>query len=341
MKSKMKFRINFLIILASLFTNSNMAFSQNNAKSLYKTTVKSIVKINTYDDNGPLKIGSGFFIDSNLIVTNYHVIEGAKTVSFELSDLDGNFAIDGYVAIDKINDLVILKTNKIKRPYLKFYNKNIEIGEKIYVIGNPKGFEFTLSDGLISQYRNFDGLQLLQLTAPISSGSSGGPILSEFGLVIGVAVAQMVEGQNLNFAIPNYQVKSLNNIRGDKTIAFSTQNETDNTLAKIEEPNIPNKEDKNKGDKINVCGKNYFLSQEIINYVNNGTVLYSKNDYEGCIRNYDMLLSKYPDYCVGYYNRGLAKMLIGEIDAACADWVQCKNLGLESVQELINKYCKK
>ncbi len=77
-----------------------------------------------------------------------------------------------------------------------------EIGERIYAIGNPKGLSGTFSEGIVSGVRNLQLSQELQITAPISPGSSGGPVLNSRGQVIGVAYASYSEGQNLNFAIP-------------------------------------------------------------------------------------------------------------------------------------------
>src|SRR5262249_16479607 len=85
----------------------------------------------------------------------------------------------------------------------------VEIGDQVFVIGNPLGLEGTLSQGIVSALRKLDQNSLIQITAPISSGSSGGPVLSIDGKVIGVAVATFVRGQNLNFAIPSSYLAKL------------------------------------------------------------------------------------------------------------------------------------
>ena len=85
----------------------------------------------------------------------------------------------------------------------------LEVGEDVYAIGNPQGLEGTFSKGIISSIREFNGHSIIQITAPISPGSSGGPLLNSIGEVIGVAFASFKSGQNLNFAIP---VKYLHNL---------------------------------------------------------------------------------------------------------------------------------
>ena len=84
-----------------------------------------------------------------------------------------------------------------------------QVGETVYAVGNPRGLEGTFSDGIISSIRLLDGDKLIQITAPISRGSSGGPVLNQKGEAIGVSVLSVIDGQNLNFAIPSNYLKSL------------------------------------------------------------------------------------------------------------------------------------
>jgi len=117
--------------------------------------------------------------------------------------VEKKYNVNGYVAIDKINDLVILKVPGLIGSKIALGLGIVpEIGEKIYAVGNPKGLNGTFSEGIVSGIRDIGNNQLLQITAPISPGSSGGPVLNTYGQVVGVAFASFSEGQNLNFAIP-------------------------------------------------------------------------------------------------------------------------------------------
>ncbi len=176
---------------------------------IYEKANSSTVTIRT--DNGSL--GSGFFINPNTIVTNFHVIEGSNNATYFISNSNYEFKIKGYLGVDIENDLIILEVYQTNGSFLKTSKNNIQIGQKVFVIGSPKGLSGSFSEGVISGFRNFYGTDLVQMTAPISSGSSGGPVLNLAGELIGVSVCQIVDGQNLNFAIPIKYVSSLINER--------------------------------------------------------------------------------------------------------------------------------
>jgi hypothetical protein len=208
---------NIIIISLSFALSSiNHLFSQD-ASLIYKNTVNSTVTIET--DNG---LGSGFFVAPNIIATNYHVMEGATNANCYLNNSDTKYKIDGYIGADKSVDLILLKVSTLNKPIIKFASTEVSIGQAIYVIGSPKGFPATISDGIISGKRDFEGYKLLQMTAPISPGSSGGPVLNSNGELIGISVSQLKEGQNINFAIPKSYLEILLNFKKETPMALST-----------------------------------------------------------------------------------------------------------------------
>ena len=146
----------------------------------------------------------------DLIVTNLHVIHGAEKCSAKLFGQETIYEIEGYTAIDPENDLIILKVKDFDKSMsaLNLGNSvSVHIGETIYAVGNPKGYEGTVSNGIVSGIRDAD--KLIQMTVPISQGSSGGPVINSNGEVIGVSVLSRSDGQNLNFAIPSVYVVKL------------------------------------------------------------------------------------------------------------------------------------
>jgi len=187
--------------------------STESLPSLIKRIKPSTVIIFAYDDKGEfLKLGSGFFISQNGdVITNYHVIQGASSAEIKTAD-EKTYPITYIVAGDAQNDIIRLSVNIPSQDvYPLSLSKTIpEVGERIIVYGSPLGLENTVSDGIVSAIRDIpDYGRIIQITAPISPGSSGSPVLNLQGEVIGIATFQMIEGQNLNFAIPSEKITSL------------------------------------------------------------------------------------------------------------------------------------
>jgi S1-C subfamily serine protease len=151
--------------------------------------------------------GSGFIVDQEgVILTNYHVIRNATNATVRLSSGD-IFDRVSVLAVDERRDLAVLKISGFGMPVLELGNSDsVRIGTDIIAIGSPLGLENTVSTGIVSGRRTEPkGFQLLQITAPASTGSSGGPVLLRDGRVVGIAASQFRNGQNLNFAVPiNY-----------------------------------------------------------------------------------------------------------------------------------------
>ena len=193
-------KINLIVcfVLISFFV------AAQSAELVYKNNVNSTVTIET-----EIGQGSGFFVGPNLIATNYHVIEGATEAFCYTNSSAAKYEIDGYVAVDKDVDLVILKLKGLNKPAIKMATSTPTPGQKVYVLGSPKGLEATISEGIVSGLRNWNGRKLIQISAPISHGSSGGPVLNVEGQLIGIAVGTYEDGQNINFAIPQSNLDTL------------------------------------------------------------------------------------------------------------------------------------
>jgi hypothetical protein len=191
-----------IIVKCSLFGQSAVDI----AKNWLPSTVSLVMEDNFKQ---PLSLGSGFIIGDGRVVTNLHVIEGAKYGSVFISGSSTKHKIEGYFSIDKQNDLAILSVPTLTGKPIQLASIDPEVGEKIYAIGNPKGLSGTISEGIVSGIRDLENKKLIQITAPISPGSSGGPVLNNKGEVIGVAVGTLASGQNLNFAIPSFAVNVL------------------------------------------------------------------------------------------------------------------------------------
>lgn len=228
----------YLLVLTILFS-SLFGFGQS-ATEIAKNAIQSTVSIIALDNTfQPLGFGSGFIIGKDLVATNVHVVEGCSSAYAMVNGQQKKFKVEGYLSIDRGNDLVILKVSGLEQSELILSGEELpEIGEKIYAIGNPKGFNGTFSEGIISGIRNFDKNQVLQITAPISPGSSGGPVLNLKSEVIGVAFATYSEGQNINFAIPVKYLSALKNNLGVLTPISTIKKTPNTTKTNTLKPNI-------------------------------------------------------------------------------------------------------
>lgn len=190
------------------------------AKQIARLALPAVVLI-LCGDGAVVAQGSGFFIKSDVVVTNYHVVENAAlrddTVRVEFRDAKGNVqsGTARLAAYDEESDLAVLivptaKESHVKTLSLIGVDEAVEIGETIYALGNPEGLVGTFAPGVVAaQIRSEQKSARLQITAPISHGSSGGPIVNSQGKVVAVTVSTMPDGQNLNFGVPANLVHSL------------------------------------------------------------------------------------------------------------------------------------
>jgi hypothetical protein len=172
--------------------------------------------------------GSGFVISSDgRVATNFHVIRGCSSAIIKFAD--GSFyQVAGVLATDATKDIAILKIAASGKefPFLVMADSDqVQVGEHVVAIGSPLALqgltgsaeistESTVSDGIISGKRDWEGhgISLLQTTAPVSHGSSGGALLNMRGQVLGITTMAIGQGQNLNFAVPAKYVTSMSSM---------------------------------------------------------------------------------------------------------------------------------
>jgi S1-C subfamily serine protease len=177
----------------------------------------SVVLVSTTDASGkPLAFGSGFVVDPGVVVTNLHVLKGASAASVRLIGDADKAAVDGILASDEKVDLALLAAPKLSAAPLRIRDGDVAaIGDEVFVVGNPQDLEGTFSAGIVSGKRVLGNVRMLQITAPISGGSSGGPVLDGEARVVGVASSSLRGGQNLNFAVAAEYVSALLRSRGE------------------------------------------------------------------------------------------------------------------------------
>jgi S1-C subfamily serine protease/Flp pilus assembly protein TadD len=180
---------------------------------LVKRTLPAVVTIMGFNEQGKVSSsGSGFFINGQgHLITNYHVIRSMAHAKVKTRD-GKTYPMSTILAVDKYADLALCQVDiPAGSPNFLTVSREVpEVGERIIVIGSPQLLEQTVSEGIVSAIRTDTHKgQAIQMTAPISGGSSGGPVLNLKGEVVGVSTFFRVGGQNLNFAIPGHRIIAL------------------------------------------------------------------------------------------------------------------------------------
>lgn len=157
------------------------------------------------DGGSDTSYGTGFVAgEGSLVLTNAHVLRGVREP--RVRTLDGALLASVEVLLqDEALDLAVLRVRGLKAQPLPLADGPAPaIGARVVAVGHPRGYEYTVSDGIVSALRSLreGGPQMIQTTAPISPGSSGGPLLDLEGRVVGVCSLTLAEGQNINFALP-------------------------------------------------------------------------------------------------------------------------------------------
>jgi serine protease Do len=201
-----------IVLILILGIWGSPARAQENLPELIKRVLPAVVTVVGFNTRGkPIRIGSGFFVDpQGHLITNLHVIKGVARAEVKLPKGE-IFPLTEMVASDDRADLVKLVVHLPggSSHYLTVSSIRPEVGEHVVVLGSPLGLEHTVTEGMVSAIRTFRNRgEFLQISAPISPGSSGGPVVNMKGQVIGIATFQ-VRGQNINFAVPGYRVLAL------------------------------------------------------------------------------------------------------------------------------------
>lgn len=195
------------------------SFAQQTSLDSIVSRIPAVATLYVYNIKGKvIGQGSGFLVSSNGVgVTNFHVIRDAYSADAKLGDgrLYNVLAIQGY---DPDRDVAIFRLGRKTSagveepqdlPFLSVATDEVQVGDRIATIGSPEGLASSVSDGLVSAIRTDGGQRFFQISAPISAGSSGGPVLNLKGEVVAISAFQFIEGQNLNFAIPADEIATV------------------------------------------------------------------------------------------------------------------------------------
>ena len=206
----------FAAVACAWFALAGLSFplrAELKPDQLYSAVSRSIVALDVENAAGKHFVGTAFLAaGSGLAVTAWHVVHDARRVEARFSD-NQRVTVVGLVDKNEKLDLAMLQLDTGSRPRITLATSTPRIGSRVYLLGSPRGLDFSFSEGLISQIRTLDGVRYYQLSCPISPGDSGGPVLNDRGEAIGVVSWRKADAENVGFAIPCPEVVRLNAAR--------------------------------------------------------------------------------------------------------------------------------
>jgi len=317
-----------LLLAGIVLTNLSVTQADHTLVDLVKKVKPCVVLIETFDkDNKLIGRGSGFFIDNKgRLITNHHVVKGAYSATIKTST-GKEYPVQGIVAKDTEADIVKLVVN-LPDANITFLNLSVNVpseGEDIVVIGNPLGLESTVSTGIVSAVRDIPAFgKIIQITAPISSGSSGSPVINSKGEVIGIATLVVTEGQNLNFAIPSDKILALKETAKTPLLKEYTAATTDaNDAQSLYERGVKELWQENWSAALTYFQKAKETNpQDADTWALIGYCYGSLGRYQDAIESYKQAIRIEPDYAVAHYNLGVTYGSLGRYQDAIESYKQ-------------------
>jgi len=240
-------------------------------QELFQRISPSVFIIEVLDESGSLlATGSGVAVELDQVVTNKHVIDGGVTLRIKHGSRTWPAAV---TYLDPDHDLCRLTAKGLNAPVVPVrLSSALTVGERVYSVGAPEGLELTISEGLISGLREFEDIRLIQTSAAISPGSSGGGLFDSQAQLVGITTFFLKEGQNLNFALPGDWVKDL--VANRVPLKGKTQTSTSDF--------------------------------EVLSYFQLAAQMVDTGEYEKAVRASLELLRMKPDYAEAWNNLGVA-----------------------------------
>lgn len=206
-------KILFTVASSLLVISTTNLFSQETLSGydIFEKAKNAVAIINVYDEKRNLmRIGAGFtYTPDGQIVTTYNLVSGGTYVKIKVNDKE--YVPMAIYKLDRRRDVVVYKIDDDGLPFLSVANSDyVKVGDRVFTIGNPLGFERSLTEGIISAKRDFGaGKVYFQFTGPTTEGMEGSPLLNENGDVIGVISSRSYMDRDLNFAIQINSIKEI------------------------------------------------------------------------------------------------------------------------------------
>ncbi|MBS1492314.1 MAG: tetratricopeptide repeat protein [Bacteroidetes bacterium] len=338
-----------LFPLLIFFVLLSTSYAQNyGAKSIFKKYNDAVVVIYACDSYGkPFAQGSGVVLNSQgLVVTNYHVCDGASIIKIKHEDL----IIEDVTVLggDKDDDIMFLKVPQNNFNYIPAGNSDkLEIGQKVYALGSPLGFENSITEGIVNGIRKisrYSGDNYIQISASISHGSSGGALITAGGKLVGITCGGIEDGQNINFALPINKILAsgiyaANKFEEDETVEKkekkTKKKKKDDSITSTDtekKTKKPRKKKKKDSEEIYSGSSSTGITQNPgssksekpsgtsfkENY-NKGDAAYTRKDFNSALEYFNQCVSIEPDNALGYFCRGLCYAQLKKYESALSD----------------------
>jgi TolA-binding protein len=341
MKSKI------IVILFSLWVVflTEPVKAETDLTELVKVVQPSVATVVAYDvDQNVANIGTGFFVNKNgYLITNYHVLVGK--FGAEIKTADGStYPIKSVVAENQTTDLIKVRVDipPEKVHWIKVSAKMPPVAQRVMVVGSPMGLEHSVSDGIVSSVREIPGVGIFfQMSAPISPGSSGSPVVNMEGKVVGVATFQFLQGQNLNFAISGKSILDLKTNKPGQTLSEWTYSQSN------QKPSLAG-EMCRKGFSFSVNGQDQkalqYFKKAAENDPNSTTAWYGlgycyagSNSHNDAIAAYKQAIRVNPDFATAHFAIGRAYLNQGDKASALDQYKILKKLDIDIANRLFEE----
>ena len=304
-----KFHRSFLFMLPLL--NIGPLHSAIAPEEIAKRWSPSILFIVVQKDDGG-GVGSGFFVDESHAVTSWHVVSGAKSI--RVATKEKNEANAKTVASLPEHDLALIEVEQSlgAGTAMVIRTEPARDLEKVYVCGNPEATSFVWSDGSVgNSLQKTEMGDLIQITAPISPGSSGGPVLDADGKVIGIIKCYLKSGQNLNFAVPVKHIQSLfeEKDKGERYSVILSSSEWVKFKSAAQDGDLVVLR-RTIGYVIEKTGEDVFWHTEV------GVVLFQNKLYDMALEQFKNAVKIDPGYAKAWANRGATELQLNKTEEA-------------------------
>lgn len=326
-----------VLTLVLFLTGSKVnAQADMTAEQVYDLVNQSVVMIISTEFNGSEDQGSGVVImDGGYIATCSHLIQNSKTITVIHQNLQ--FTDAEIVSQDYQKDLAIIKLSRHKLTPVKLADSdNLKPGQKVFTISSPVGYENTISEGIISGIRR-DNLaaNLIQTTAPITEGSSGGALLNKKGELIGILSSGHHDG-NLYFSIPSKEIAQLYN-NNSQSIAKNEQVGEQN-YNNFFNAGIQATEKGDYEEAIKLFSKHLQMnSNDAAAYFNRGNAYGKINNKKQEISDYTIAIRLNPNFAEAYNSRGLAYRQLLDYENAVSDYTKAIKINSDYTEAIFNR----